>query len=602
MANTFGEFDIGDIDNDGVIDTIGMTQGNLENITYSTSTSVGTWSSPSLAYFGPYISYDLTIADVNGDGEPDFVNPTVAYQQNTSDSAGGSTSSFWLNFPTTVQVTLSDGSGGHVSPLSYEAGRRPNIAVVGQLAGSASSAPDIAVGHSSYNFGNWIDNLGWEGQYDYITVVEMDNKDIAVTDIEISPVDRFIGIVGEGTRDINVTVTNTGMDTLTQSATLDVELKVVDEANSFNTTVFAHDFDTAADTTGCGTGCNWVFNEYIDQASLWHLETNHSVGATDGNNYPNVSANYLNPTDFMWAGEYKTNSSGDEWSGYGRHLDDSLTLEDVDLTGSDRAFLSVELFRHLGFGALGSVDATTGQWLIGDLWDYIAMIEVGSSKSGWSTIACPTSAQVGGDCLSGLSMWGGYDLSRLRTLNAGGSAENLLYYGVASSGTYYGWSNFTEEGVGEFDLSPWAGETIDIRFRLRSGFEGSIADDNESLWTGRDGYAIDNVTIYKQNTAYFPNPQTLQANLNLVNLRPGEEETASISANLLNDMIYRISATLSNHAWDEQTVNDDIIVYIQPFNLYDPTVEGIDYFNPGGLYAEGIFDRCSNQQLGQYFG
>ena len=226
MANTFGAFDIGDIDNDGTIDTIAMTQGNLENITFSTSTTVGTWSTPALAYFGPYISYEVTVADINGDGEPDFVNPTVAYQQNTSDSAGGSTSSFWLNFPTTVQVTLSDGSGGHVTPLSYEAGRRPNIAVVGQLAGASTSAPDIVVGHTSYNFGNWVDNLGWDGQYDYVTVVEMDSKDIAVTGIEINPVDRFFGIVGEGTRDINVTITNTGMDTLTQSATLDVELKV----------------------------------------------------------------------------------------------------------------------------------------------------------------------------------------------------------------------------------------------------------------------------------------------------------------------------------------------------------------------------------------
>ena len=89
MANTFGEFDIGDIDDDGTIDTIAMTQGNLENITFSTSSAVGTWSTPALAYFGPYISYDLTIADINGDGEPDFVNPTVAYQQNTSDSHGG---------------------------------------------------------------------------------------------------------------------------------------------------------------------------------------------------------------------------------------------------------------------------------------------------------------------------------------------------------------------------------------------------------------------------------------------------------------------------------------------------------------------------------
>ena len=409
MATTFGAFDIGDMDDDGTIDTIAMTEGNLENITYSTSTTVGTWSNPALAYFGPYISYDVTVADINGDGEPDFVNPTVAYQQNTSDSAGGSTSSFWLNFPTTVQVTLSDGSGGHVTPLSYEAGRRPNIAVVGQLAGASTSAPDIVVGHTSYSFGSWIDNLGWEGQYDYVTVVEMDSKDIAVTDIEISPVDRYFGIVGEGNRDINVTVTNTGMDTLTQTATLDVELKIVDEVNSSNTTVFSHDFDTPADTTGCGGGCTWSFDEYVDQNSKWILETNHSVGATDGNNDPNVSANYQNPTDFMWAGEYKTNSSGDLWSGYGRHWDDALTLKDVDLTGSDRAFLSVELFRHLGYGALGS--PTTG--LVSDVWDDVAMVEIGSTETGWSTIACPTSAQLSGDCLSGQSLWGGHDTDRV---------------------------------------------------------------------------------------------------------------------------------------------------------------------------------------------
>ncbi|HII45271.1 MAG TPA: hypothetical protein HA327_04450, partial [Candidatus Poseidoniaceae archaeon] len=46
--------------------------------------------------------------------------------------------------------------------------------------------------------------------------------------IEISPVDRYIGYVGEGSRELNVTITNTGMDVLNgQSATLDVELKIV---------------------------------------------------------------------------------------------------------------------------------------------------------------------------------------------------------------------------------------------------------------------------------------------------------------------------------------------------------------------------------------
>jgi len=130
----------------------------------------------------------------------------------------------------------------------------------------------------------------------------MDNRDLAVTGLDISPVDRFFGVVGEGTRDLNVTVTNTGMDTLNgQSATLDVVLKEVDEVNSSNTTVYANDWDSAP-TSNCGSGCTWSYEEYVDQSTAWHLETNHSVGATSGNNNASVSANYLNPTDFMWVG------------------------------------------------------------------------------------------------------------------------------------------------------------------------------------------------------------------------------------------------------------------------------------------------------------
>ena len=59
---------------------------------------------------------------------------------------------------------------------------------------------------------------------------------------------------------------------------------------------------------------------------------------------------------------------------------------------------------------------------------------------------------------------------------------------------------------------------------------------------------------------------------------------------MLNDTTYRISATLSNNAWDEQAINDDIVDYVTPFNLYDPVIESIDYFKPGSLYARGIYD------------
>ncbi|DAC35730.1 MAG TPA: hypothetical protein D7H96_04810, partial [Candidatus Poseidoniales archaeon] len=108
----------------------------------------------------------------------------------------------------------------------------------------------------------------------------MDNKDLAVTGLSVDPVDRWFGVAGEGTRQINVTVTNTGMDTLnTGSATVDVELKIVDESSSSNTTVYANDWDSPEDASGCGSGCTWAYEEYVDGYTHWHLQTNSSVGA-----------------------------------------------------------------------------------------------------------------------------------------------------------------------------------------------------------------------------------------------------------------------------------------------------------------------------------
>ena len=582
---------VADMDGDGTVDVLALNDENIENVTYVTSSTSGNWGNPQTAYFGPYISWSLTIADLNGDNEPDFINPTLAFRQDSSDSAGGTSSNFYLNYPTSIQVTLSDGSGGHLSPLSYAAGRRPHTAEVGQLAGGPSSALDIVVAHKNWRFGGWRDNFGWDGQYDTISVIEMDNKDLSISGIDILPVDRYIGIVGEGTRDLNITVTNTGMDVLNGlSATIDVELKIVDDTNSTNQTVYAMDWDTPEDKVGCGSGCTWDYVDYVDGNHHWIEQTTRSSGTgTDPDeSQSEFSPNYINPTDFMWSGETKTNSTGGEWTGYGKNWDEAMVLEDVDLSGSDRAFMSVELYQDLGFGALGSAD--TNGFVVGDVWDDLAMIEVGSEETGWSTINCPVSAYLQGACYSGSSIWGGFDLDRAYKENVmGGYAEGLYYYGIYSFNTYYGWNNFTDDGLGTFDLSPWAGETVDLRFRFRTGFEGSIADDNESLWTGLDGFGVDNLTITKQNTAFFPNSQTQQTNIPLNNLGPGQEYYVPIQADFLNDTTYRISATLSNNAWDEQNLNDEIIGYVTPFNLYDPALEGIEFFEAGKLYAEGTY-------------
>ena len=161
------------------------------------------------------------------------------------------------------------------------------------------------------------------------------------------------------------------------------------------------------------------------------------------------------------------------------------------------------MFRHLGFGALGNSD---GQgFIVQDVWDDLAIVEVGSVESGWSVIGCPNQARLDGACPSGASIWGGFDGDRTAKAQFGAAPENIVYYGVWQFGTYYGWDNFTEQDLGAFDLSQWAGETVDVRFRFRTGFEGSTSDTNESRWSGRDGFAVDDVEIWKQTTSFFPN-------------------------------------------------------------------------------------------------
>ena len=45
----------------------------------------------------------------------------------------------------------------------------------------------MIVGHGAYDVFGYDDNFGWDGSYDRIVVIEMDNKDLAVSSIDISP-------------------------------------------------------------------------------------------------------------------------------------------------------------------------------------------------------------------------------------------------------------------------------------------------------------------------------------------------------------------------------------------------------------------------------
>ena len=251
MATPFAnDLSVGDMDNDGIADVLAMVDDVVE------MSRMSHLQAPALGQVQQKLhlvraAYTLTAADLNGDQEPDFIVPSLAEAEVSTDSTGATTNNYLLTAPTSIQITLSDGNGGHLSPLSYAAGLRPHIAEVGQLVGSQNSPLDVVIAHKNWGFGGWSDNLGWEGQYDTLSIIEMDNQDLAVSGLEISPVDRYIGIVGEGNRNLNITVTNTGMSVLNGlTADLDVELKIVDETNSTNQTVYSNDWDLPEDLQG----------------------------------------------------------------------------------------------------------------------------------------------------------------------------------------------------------------------------------------------------------------------------------------------------------------------------------------------------------------
>ena len=183
-------------------------------------------------------------------------------------------------------------------------------------------------------------------------------------------------------------------------------------------------------------------------ANHWHEEVaaNSTVGHTSGNNAATQAANANNPTDFMWSGVMKTNSSGDTWSGYEPNWDEGLVLNDIDLTGADRAWMSLEIFRHLGLSDLYVNDGTG--FILAEVWDDAAMIEVFSEDVGWVLINCPNSAYFAGQCPSTVSYWGGYDNGRVERSKTLDWTQQFYRYGGAIPGTQYGWANFTEEGPG----------------------------------------------------------------------------------------------------------------------------------------------------------
>ena len=110
------------------------------------------------------------------------------------------------------------------------------------------------------------------------------------------------------------------------------------------------------------------------------------------------------------------------------------------------------------------------------------------------------------------------------------------------------WTNYTEGGdededantVEAIDLTPYAGEVIDLRFRFRSGLYGSVGTTDTSYDTGLDGFAFDNITIIKRNTI-FGQEQSISQQVSFQPLAAGEEREITLSADFLDNTTYYLS-------------------------------------------------------------
>ena len=108
-------FDIADTDGDSIIDMVAIGQGWDQNVSYATRSSVGgTWSTNNLAGIGDYVAADVSIADINGDGNMDFLVPTMLTVSTVNSAGAGQQQQLTtenLVDINTVNIILNDGSG-----------------------------------------------------------------------------------------------------------------------------------------------------------------------------------------------------------------------------------------------------------------------------------------------------------------------------------------------------------------------------------------------------------------------------------------------------------------------------------------------------------
>jgi hypothetical protein len=574
-----GSLDVADTDADGHVDLVAMTDGWDQNVTYATK-NAGSWVTGNYAYIGNAVGSSVSIEDINQDGHIDFVVPSLFTVTTVTSTALGNTtllSTDNLQDQNTVQIILSDGSGGWENPQSFDVGRRPTMAIVGQLAGGSGSALDIAVGQRDYTFSYtdgslWIDSKGWAGAVDSVTIVELDNQDVGVTGLSVSPAayNPFTqsGQLGEGTRNVNVTIRNTGLETVSGSS--DVEVKVRDILSGTDTVVYSNDFDGNVDSSNC-SGCSLDSTSYTGEwgsGSSWHVE---SASNTTNKADSQYEAHH-NPTGFMWAGLRYANSSdgGSLETGYLNNMDEAFYIENIDLTSSDTAALDIDMLCAVSYSMVYYSSSGIANRV---LYDDVCTIDVWSQADGWETV----------------NYMGGHDNDRILYIQNGYAPERAVNNNRYYYGTIYDWNNYT--GDDAIDLTPWAGETIDLRFRFRSGFAGTVGTDDETNQSQWDGFAFDNISIRKTVSSFGASPQVSSQQLTLTNFAPGDEEVVSLSANFINGTTYLIETSITSTSGftNGDATNDDAKFSTLVSNLFDPATSEITSLEKGQMYAADTY-------------
>ncbi|MDC0183400.1 VCBS repeat-containing protein [Candidatus Poseidoniales archaeon] len=576
--------DISDTDDDGEVDLIAAVDGITGNISYATL-SGSSWDTQNYVMLGDYLGASITIADVNRDGNMDFFVPTEVTLTRLQDSSAQNQTYLLvdnLREINTVEIILSNPTGtGYQSSISFDVGRRPTMAVPGQLAGGENSAFEIAIGQSdrSYRFANsamWLDTQGWAGAGDFLSVLSLDNEDVGINEVTIAPAayDPATGAakIGEGTRFVNLTVKNTGLNPI--SGSIDVDLEVKEVIGGDDTLVYSNDFEGNIDSTNCAACSISLISytgEYGDGSSSWHEEWNASTDS-NGSAIDDWYEADSNPTTYMWAG--MDHQGEDNQSGYYNNMDEAFIIENVDLSGSDAAYLDVDLLCTTAFFELYLAEqySVVERWLYEDS----CGIEVWSDGNGWKQVY----------------FTGGWDNERyFRLFDLNLDPEYNTYNGNVYSNTATPWMEL--RGDDAIDLTPYAGEVIDIRFRFRSGLMGSVGPDGSSQDTGLDGFAFDNISIRKTDVE-FGTEEVVSQTLNFNNFVAGATEDVSLTADFVDNRTYYIKTTLTGPSGFDNAdeTNDEVKFQITVKNLFDPGIaeEPWPSLENGLKYASGDRD------------